>query len=96
MTIGTWIHRHQILSIDQTDLNGRLSLALEQLSRIGDMAWPLGLLGGTLVGTGSLAMWGQGLLPRPLAPCVHTYHHFGLFLLYFLHTNNSTSTSETR
>ena len=38
----------------------------------------------------------QVALPCPLAPYVHGLHHFGLFLPYFLHTNNSTSTSGTR
>jgi len=54
MTMGPWIHHHQILAIDQTDLNGRLALALEQLPQIGDMAWPLGACG--------TAKWAQGSL----------------------------------
>ena len=61
MTMGPWIHRHPILSVDQTALNGRFSLALEQLPRIGDMAWPL-------VGRAALPSW-------PKAPChVHLLH----------------------
>ena len=76
MIMGPWIHRHQILSIDQTDLNGRLSLALKQLPWIDDVVGPLG-------GPGGAAKWAHGLLSRPLAPCVHVCYQFGLFLLYF-------------
>jgi hypothetical protein len=87
--MGPWIHREQILSVDQIDLNGGFSLALEQLPWISDVAGPLGGLSGTHVGRGGAAKWALDLLSHPLAPCVHVCHHFGIFLLYFLHTNNS-------
>ena len=60
------------------------------------MAGPLGEPGDALVGPVSRPKWAQGLLPRPLAPYVHICHLFGQTLVYFLHTNNSTSTSGTR
>jgi len=75
MTMGPWIHRHQILSIDQTDLNGRLSLALKQLPWIDDVVGPLG-------GPGGAAKWAHGLLSRPLAPLVYICHHFDQILPY--------------
>ena len=96
MTMGPWMHHHQIMAIDQTDLNGCLSLALEQLPWIGDVAGPLGGPGSALVGLGGATKWAHDLLSRPLAPCVHIYHIFAYFCSNFLHTNNSTSTSGTR
>jgi hypothetical protein len=48
------------------------------------------------LGPGGAYLWAQVALPCLVAPMVHVCHHFGLFLPYFLHTNNSTSTSGTR
>jgi hypothetical protein len=48
------------------------------------------------VGLGGACLWALGLLSCPLGPNVHVCHHFGKFLSYFLHTNNSTSISGTR
>jgi len=96
MTMGPWIHQHQISSVDQTNLNGCLSLALEQLPQISDMAGPLGGPGCAHLGPGGAAKWVHGLLSRPLAPCVHICHLFAYFCYIFAHTNNFTSTSGTR
>jgi hypothetical protein len=52
--------------------------------------------GGTQVWPSGMYLWAQVALPCPLAPMVCVCHHFGLFLPYFLHINNSTSTSGTR
>ena len=64
-------------------LNGRLSLALEQLSWIGDMAWPLGGPSSALVGPSDTAKCAQGSLPHPLAFMYPYLSHFCLFLLKF-------------
>jgi hypothetical protein len=89
MTMVPWIHHEQILSLDQTDLDGGFPLAKEEIPQISDVAGPQ-------VGPGGTCIWALGLLSRPLGPNVHVCHHFGVFLPYFLHTNNSTSTSGTR
>jgi hypothetical protein len=81
MTVGQWIRINSISSIGANQLESTLAL------------WGLG---GTQVGPGGAALWAQVDLPCPLASLVHVYHHFGLFLVYFLHTNNSTSTSVSR
>ena len=89
MTMGPSIHRDLILALDQTDLNGGFSLAEEVLPRISDVAGPQ-------VGPGGACLWALGLLPCPLGPFVHICHLFDQNLPYFLHTNNSPSTSGTR
>jgi hypothetical protein len=58
--------------------------------------WHLVGLGDAHVALGGAGLWVQVALPRPLASLVHICHHFGLFLPYFLHRNNYTSTSEIR
>ena len=55
MTMGPWIQGLPISSLIKPTLNGRLSLLLEELPWIGDVAGPLGGPGGA-----------QGLLPYPL------------------------------
>ena len=88
MTMGPWIHHNQILAIDQTNLNGCLSLALELLPWIGDVAWPLGGPSGALVGPSGAAKWAQGSLPCPLASMCPYLSPFCQILIYYLHTNN--------
>ena len=90
------IHHELILALDQTDLNGGFSLAEEELPRITDVAWRLGWPGGAHVGLGGGPKWVQGPLSHPLGSLAHVCHHFGQIFPYFLHTNNSTSTSGTR
>ena len=96
MTMGPSIHHELILALDQTDLNGGFSLAEEVLPWITDVVGPQVGPGGALVGPGSSCLWALGLLPRPLGPFVHICHLFDQNLPYFLHTNNSPSTSGSR
>jgi hypothetical protein len=90
---GPMNHRKQILSLNQTYLDGGFPLANEEIPWISEMAGPQVGPGGALVGPGGACLWALGLLSHPLVPNVHVCHHFGLFLPYFL---NSTSTNGTR
>ena len=56
----------------------------------GSVMWQ-GHVGGRAVGPSGP----KASMPRPLALYVHICHLFGQTLVYFLHTNNSTSTSGT-
>jgi hypothetical protein len=70
MTMGPWIHREQILSLDQTDLDGGFPLAKEEIPRISDVARPQVGLGDALVGP-------SGACLGPLACChVHLVQMF--------------------
>ena len=92
-----WIQGHSISSLDakrcwMDDWEGLWS------SSHGSVTWQSAklALGGAGRLLGGVGLWAQVALTRPLASLVHVCHHFGLFFLYFLHTNNSTSTSGTR
>jgi hypothetical protein len=74
-------HREQILSLNQTYLDGGFPLAKEEIPWISEMAGPQVGPGGTLVGSGDACLW-------PSACChVHLFQMFMFvtILAYFCH-----------